>query len=289
MLLSVTFVSLLSILSAFASPIPEAGGLQERAVSDDVFSNLVDYFKYASSAYATSCARPNGNVFVSRISDIITDTQGFIARDDTKREIVVVLRGSTSLTDFVVDAQVSLVPFISPGVRAPVGTLVHAGFLTAWNSVASSVISGVQTQLSAHPGYTLATSGHSLGGALSSLAGISLKQNFPNTPLRLFTYGQPRTGNVIYASFVNNAVGVSNIFRAVHTTDGVPTTIPVIFGYFHHATEYWQNIDPASPLTVRQCNSSGEDLTCSASIPSGGINAAHLVYFNIAASTPFCS
>jgi hypothetical protein len=94
----------------------------------------------ASSAYVTTgCARPNGNTLVSTIDNAATDTQGFIARDDTRKEIVVALRGrsaesahlascmvhlifgSTSLQDFVTDAGIALVPFLSPGVSAPGG------------------------------------------------------------------------------------------------------------------------------------------------------------------------
>jgi hypothetical protein len=40
--------------------------------------------------------------------------------------------------------------------------------------------------------------------------------------------------------------------------------------------EYWQSPDPASSVTTKQC-SGDEDPTCSASIPSTGINTAHLV------------
>jgi alpha-beta hydrolase superfamily lysophospholipase len=49
-----------------------------------------------------------------------------------------------------------------------------------YNSIASTVISTVKSELAAHPGYTLVTSGHSLGGALSSLTAMSLKGNFPS-------------------------------------------------------------------------------------------------------------
>ena len=86
------------------------------------------------------------------------------------------------------------------------GTLVHQGFLRAYNAVAADILDAVSSQLAQHPGYTLSTSGHSLGGALSAIAGVSLKQNFPNVyvpssssmpsvlmhlvrPLKMFTYG----------------------------------------------------------------------------------------------------
>lgn len=75
---------------------------------------------------------------------------------------------------------------------------------SSWNSVAASVISTVKAQVTAHPGYQIVSTGHSLGGdyflsryarpnvelgALSSLAGISLEQNFPGNTVRMYTYG----------------------------------------------------------------------------------------------------
>jgi len=131
------------------------------------------------------------------------------------------------------------------------------------------------------------STGHSLGGALSSLAGISLQQNFPTSATRMFTFGQPRTFNPTGANFINSQFG-PNAFRSVHTTDGVPTIIPRLDGYQHHGVEFFQNPDPATAVTTKQCAADGEDATCSDAIPSRGIDAAHLTYFNIFASTPFC-
>ncbi|KAF9048377.1 alpha/beta-hydrolase, partial [Hymenopellis radicata] len=178
--------------------------------------------------------------------------------------------------------------FASPGVSSPTGTQVHEGFLKSWNSVAETVISAVRSELDANPGYDLVTTGHSLGASLASIGGISLQENFPNLPVRMYTYGQPRTGNANYAAFVNAQMG-SRVFRNVHTTDGVPTIIPTSLGYAHHGVEYWQSPDPASPSTVTVCDPAGEDPTCSASIPSGGINAAHRIYFGIPLGTSFCA
>ena len=39
--------------------------------------------------------------------------------------------------------------------------------------------------------------------------------------------------------------------------------------------EYWQHGKPASEATTVECNADGEDLACSASIPSQGLNVAH--------------
>ncbi|PPQ86551.1 hypothetical protein CVT25_007209 [Psilocybe cyanescens] len=267
------------ILAAVASPLNVENFIERRDIPQD-----------AVSAYAHACPKPNGNTLVLQFSQNLTDTQGFIARDDNKKEIVVSLRGSESFTDALTDINILLVPFVSPGVKAPFGSAAHAGFLIArtpsqtnrflanrWNSVARLVISTVKAQLDAHPGYTIASTGHSLGGALSSLAGISLKQNFPGSTVRMFTYGQPRTFNPIGASFINSQFG-DQAFRSVHTTDGVPTIIPRILGYRHHGIEYFQTPDPATPATTKKCAADGEDPTCSDSIPSQGLDDAHRIF-----------
>ena len=92
-------------------------------------------------------------------------------------------------------------------------------------------MSTVRDQLNSHPGYSVVTSGHSLGGALASLAGVTLKANFPSTPLRVYTFGQPRTGDRAFADLVESVVGAGNVFRSVHTT-GVSTIYLFVFVIF---------------------------------------------------------
>ncbi|CAK5270345.1 unnamed protein product [Mycena citricolor] len=62
-------------------------------VSEAIFNDLVHYFKYACSAYIPVCPRPNGQNLVLEFGNFITDIQGFIARDDERKEFVVALRG----------------------------------------------------------------------------------------------------------------------------------------------------------------------------------------------------
>ena len=68
--------------------------------------------------------------------------------------------------------------------------------------------------------------------------------------------------------------------------------IPTRLGYHHHGQylsflwiyycrnptgiEYWQYTHPPSEETTAKCNAEGEDPTCSASIPSRGVNPAHM-------------
>ncbi|KAF7965376.1 hypothetical protein HWV62_44099 [Athelia sp. TMB] len=256
----------LSALGVVASPLQAT---KRSGISTTLYNDLVWYFQYASSAYSASCPHPNGNTLIEEFTDSTTYTQGFIARDDTRKEIIVALRGSSSVGDFITDAELLLEDYSSPGVTPPSGVSAHSGFLDAWNSVAAGVISSVKAQVAAHPSYAIVTSGHSLGGSLSSLAAVSMKYNFPNNAVRMYTYGQPRTGNDAYAYWVNDQFG-AQAFRSTHTYDGQVSCI-----------EYWQNPDPATAANTVECAADGEDPNCSASIPSLGIDLEHTVSSNL--------
>ncbi|KAH8827784.1 Alpha/Beta hydrolase protein [Flagelloscypha sp. PMI_526] len=146
----------------------------------------------------------------------------------------------------------------------------------------------IRSLLEKHPEYELVTTGHSLGGALSTLAAISLKHNFPETPVRCYTYGAPRVGNQVFADFVNAELG-DRFHRVVNKDDGVPTIIPrEPLGYSHNGVEYWHHSSPPTHENVKRCDACGEDKSCSGSIPSQGVNDAHMEYFGIIATTPFC-
>ena len=116
-----------------------------------------------------------------------------------------------------------LVPFRSSALPNSIAatasrTKVHRGFLASFNSVAPLVVDTVAKELASNQNYTIVTTGHSLGAALASMSGVVLKANFPDAVLKIFTVGQPRTGDRAYADLLENVVGADNLFRAVHTT-----------------------------------------------------------------------
>ncbi|TDL16356.1 alpha/beta-hydrolase [Rickenella mellea] len=274
MLFTSTVTLLAAVLGAIGSPV------EKRSVPQTLLDEFTRYAKYASSAYQPLCPHPLGNTLVNQINQQSTNTQLFIARDDTRREIVVSFRGSLQPADFLLtDLDIILIPFQTAGVTADTtGALAHQGWLNAYNSVASQILSTVTDQLASHPSYTLVSTGHSLGGALASIGAVSLKQNFPSSFVRMFTYGQPRTGNQGYADLVEQIVGVPNLYRSTLSFNGVPTLYPRFLGYHHHAGEFWNFVDGPTAAHIKVC-SGQEDPTCSDSIPTGGINLQHLFYF----------
>ncbi|KAF9227109.1 alpha/beta-hydrolase [Gyrodon lividus] len=296
-------------------------------VDQSTYDNLVRYTKYASGAYQMLCPRPMGNALVAQFTDLITSTQGFIARDDQREELVIAFRGSTDVTSILVgmslqspqvfssivlpwcthaDTSIVLVPLKGHGlppldpskITRSAEPRVHIGFLVAYQSIARTLLVKLEHQLQAHPSYTIIVCGHSLGGAIASIASIAINHTFPGRPINVYTSGQPRTGNAAFAELVEGAIGVENVYRCVHLIDGVPTMIPTNLGYRHFATEYWEftelgkrfpiNLRMRSQVTtplisgppknVKRCKG-GEDPDGSASVPSTGVNPAHWVYF----------
>ncbi|KAG2097543.1 Alpha/Beta hydrolase protein [Suillus discolor] len=250
----------------------------EKGIPEELYNELVRYTKYASGAYQVLCPRPMGNTLVAQFINPITGTQGFIARDDTRKELVVAFRGSREITSAIIDTSLLLSPLRGPGLPENTDAHVHTGFLYAFRSVGDRVLNVLREQFKEYPQYDVTVSGHSLGGAIASIAALSIRNSFPDAALRLFTFGQPRTGDQSFAELVETLIGVDNVFRGVHSFDGVPTIIPTRLGYRHHATEYWQFTEPPAPRHVRRCVGA-EDPEGSASIPSTGINPAHMVYF----------
>lgn len=132
-----------------------------------------------------------------------------------------------------VDLQIIMKPLQTAGVTDAGDAKVHTGFLGAWNLVASEVLGLVRSQLSTNPGYAVVVTGaytfrerksgtflntckcpgHSLGGSIAAVASLALQAQHPGTPLKLYTFGQPRTGNGAFASLVESRIGTNNIFR----------------------------------------------------------------------------
>ncbi|KAJ7728268.1 Alpha/Beta hydrolase protein [Mycena maculata] len=233
-----------------------------REISRDLYNDLVRYTQYSSAAYRSFCRSPLGNTLVRSFER--GRTQGFIARDDNRTEIVVSFRGTFSLTDAVVDAKFRLRPFKSPGITVDVR--VHSGFLAAYNNVVNDILYELSCRTAAFVANFCA--GHSLGGAIASLAAPSIKTALPDANIALFTFGQPRVGDPDYAAYMEKLIGVENIFRGAFYY-GVPTMLLRRFGYHHFATEYWQFKDPlpfmVRETTVRKCEGP-EDPNCSLSI-----------------------
>ena len=217
--------------------------------------------KYAAASYASNCPQPpNNSSVVQYFNNAATDTQATLFRDDIRKEIVIAFRGTSDLQDFTSDFAQAQVTLNAIGTNCPT-CKVHNGTQTAWNSVSNEVVSAMRSQLASHPSYKPIVTGHSLGGALASLASASLVNFFPS--LTTYTLGQFRTGNQAYADYVDRILPSPRLYRITHTNDGVPQTIhrDSTFGpYAHHSREHWE-LEPFGPSNTYRCGA-GDDTVC---------------------------
>jgi len=161
------------------------------------------------------------------------------------------------------------------------GGQVSNYFFSVYKAVFDNGLDQSLTELAAkYPTYDVWVTGHSLGGALASIASSEMIAlgKISADRVKLFTFGQPRTGDVNYAAAHEKIVLTS--YRITHSDDIVPHLPYEKFeDYYHHKSEIWYNNNMKVGSTYIECDED-ESNTCSDgafwkySIPD------HLYYYN---------
>ncbi|KAI1338980.1 alpha/beta-hydrolase [Xylariaceae sp. FL0016] len=236
-------------LSAAAKPLLKASNLRlndRDTVTTEEVNTLEFYAQYAAAGYcnsedavgaAVTCssnACPDveaaGATVDATFSGTITDVSGFVATDDTNQLIVVSIKGSQSIRNWITDFI-----FLQTSCDLVTSCLVHSGFYTAWNEIKDDLLAGVEAAVAANPTYSVFFTGHSLGGAVSTIAVAYARE--ANVTADLYTFGSPRVGNEKFVSFVTDQAGAE--YRVTHLDDPVPRLPPIILNYRHTSPEYW--------------------------------------------------
>ena len=158
------------------------------------------------------------------------DTQALIVANADL--IVVAFRGSESRTDWKNNLDFVLIEGYGGRVDESQGR-VHRGFSHALDSVWGQVKRTIERYQ--NQGQTLWFTGHSLGGALATLAVSRLVLAEDKPVGGLYTYGSPRVGDRVFAQNFNNQFKDQN-FRVVNNQDIVPRLPPRQMGYSHAGT-----------------------------------------------------
>lgn len=157
------------------------------------------------------------------------DTQAFIAANN---EIIVLsFRGTTTMRDWLTDFNIKLIP-------SKVGR-VHQGFNKAldyiWQDLRQTLTDFRDKEQS------IWIAGHSLGGALATLAVDRLTEERIEIN-GLYTFGQPKVGDKVFAANFNDKMKELT-FRFVHDEDIVPKVPTALQGYCHIGTEVFFDRD----------------------------------------------
>ncbi|KYK54234.1 hypothetical protein DCS_06191 [Drechmeria coniospora] len=218
------------------------------AVTESLLSNFKFYAQHAAATYCNTKDGINHRIECGGscplieaagtdiqlyyvFSGTVFDVNGYVSVDHQRKEIVIAFRGSWSARNWIWN-------FVAAWSDCPYARecKVHTGFYTTWRVVSDGVTSVVQQLMKKFDAYKVVTTGHSLGGALATIAAVELRY-FNKISVDAYTYGAPRIGNSIFANFASAQTGT--IYRITHGGDFVPRLPPTGTHYAHTSPEYW--------------------------------------------------
>jgi len=140
-----------------------------------------------------------------------------------KNDHVIVFRGTDGLADVLTDVTCH-------STTSDTGSSVHTGFQSSFASIRSSLAAYIRQPSVLNGDGIIHCVGHSLGGALATLAADWIKAEF-GKKVYLYTFGSPRVGKKDFA--IGSSSRIDKVYRAVHGADPVPK-IPVWPFYHTH-------------------------------------------------------
>jgi len=188
----------------------------------------------------------------------------------TDQYAVFAFRGTRSWENWVQDfAFFQTVPFHGsiPGAE------VHWGFMEGYRSLRDQVRQAAAFYRKRLPKKPFLVLGHSLGGAIATLAAADLRVENSTNPIELWTFGSPRLGNTRFAEFVDRSTTGS--WRIVNRRDPVPHLPMNFLGFEHVNTEYWMQNSTSWKICDKM-----EDAECSDSLWSYDVGD-HVFYLDI--------
>ena len=160
-----------------------------KGVSQGILNDLRLYAQYSTAAYCPGnndspgnrITCPNGDcpeveavnakTMIEFQNTRLADDTGFLAVDHVHRVIVLAFRGSSSTANWNTDFNIR---------KAPVPWCdeckAHTGFWLAWNEIRDMVLAKIAVAMKAHRDYDLVLTGHSLGGAIATLAAGDIRR-----------------------------------------------------------------------------------------------------------------
>lgn len=278
-------------------------GARELKVKEDapVYNHTLamTLVQYASAVYMSdltelftwTCSRCDGLTKGFEVLELIVDVQhclqAFVGVAEDLNSMVIAFRGTQerSIQNWIEDLFWKQCDIKYPGMP---DAMVHSGFYYAYHNTTMrhGILQAVKRGKSLYGDIPVVVTGHSMGGAMASFCALDLAVNRKAKSVQLMTFGQPRIGNAVFATYFNQHL--PNTFRLVHDHDMVPH-LPPYYTFFpqktyhHFATEVWLYNSGFEFLVYpveKVCDSSGEDPTCSRSV-SGNSISDHLRYLGV--------
>lgn len=153
---------------------------------------------------------------------------GFLVREEATGAVLVCIRGTQTPREWL--ANFTAVP--NPLTDVAGFGFVHLGFERMYRSVKRSI----HQVLSALPSNTRITClGHSLGGAMTTLAAIDIRFNLGKSNVDVATFGCPRVGKLDFRERFNREF--ARCYRVTNQFDIVPHVPSLFTGWAHVGDE----------------------------------------------------
>ncbi|KAG5290224.1 extracellular lipase [Histoplasma ohiense] len=199
----------------------------------------------------------------------LSDSCGFIVLSHSpwRKRIIIGFRGTYSIANTIAD--LSAIPQVyapypaknpaSPDQPRCINCTVHAGFMESWKNARHLLLKPLKQTMAKYPDYQLVLVGHSLGGAVASLAGLEFQVR--GWQPQVTTFGEPRVGNQGLVEYIDVVFGLKNsslslnydnkrnagnsanktfsYHRVTHINDPVPLLPLSEWGYRPHAGEIY--------------------------------------------------
>ncbi|KAH3671466.1 hypothetical protein WICMUC_004598 [Wickerhamomyces mucosus] len=303
------------ILSTYSATLPIFFQNGRESVSSALYWDLVKYAHLIDISYCisriskihypfecdNSCSDfPNTELVYQWNSDDLNfrnlidefSTSGYIALNHDWKKLLIVIRGTRSFKDSIVDLNSDLVSYgdDQDGLRVHKG--FYCSYLKTWNEIKHLI----KFQYSKYPDYGILIMGHSMGGAIASFLTLKLNKEFDGKVFGV-TMGQPMIGNDNFTTYMNHELNLKNVhkkssklLRITHKNDPVIklpwrpdqySTNVIGNVYTHSSNEVFINdLGPHLPEieNVYHCIGS-TDLHCSYGKSFPNDNTEHLNYF----------
>lgn len=148
------------------------------------------------------------------------DTQAFLAIREADKAAVLAFRGAeaTKWRDLKSDLDARF-------YKSESGARIYRGFAKAYEQVGEQVNRAAEAL---PKGHALYVTGHSLGGALATIAARALEATMRDALAACYTFGSPRVGGAEFGYEIRCPV-----YRIVNAADGVPRVPFGFMGYRH--------------------------------------------------------
>lgn len=158
------------------------------------------------------------NVFPLFIRGPKTGVGAYVAVDKKRSEIVLAVRGSNNIRNFLAD-----VYFVGEECDYVKDCYLHKGFAAGWREIRNVTTAAMKAAREQNPNFRLVVTGHSLGGAVATIATARLRTE--GFPVEAYTFGSPRVGNAAFVNWFAEQDGIQR--RVTHEDDPVPRLPPL--------------------------------------------------------------